>query len=98
MDNNLLLVIASGICAMLFASWKSNWIVKQDEGNDRMKKIGQSISDGAMAFLKAEYRILIIFVIIVACLLGIAANSQGDSWLVSLSFLVGALTSGLAGF
>jgi K(+)-stimulated pyrophosphate-energized sodium pump len=51
-----------------------------------------------MAFLKAEYRILSIFVIIVAILLALAATSQGDSWFVSVSFLVGALASGLAGF
>jgi K(+)-stimulated pyrophosphate-energized sodium pump len=51
-----------------------------------------------MAFLKAEYRVLAIFVVIVGCLLAFAANNQGDSWLVSISFLVGALASGLAGF
>ena len=63
-----------------------------------MEKIGKSIADGAMAFLKAEYKVLAIFVSIVACLLAFAATSQGDSWLVSVSFLVGALASGLAGF
>ena len=63
-----------------------------------MKQIGASIADGAMAFLKAEYRVLAIFVAIVACLLAYAANNQGDSWLVSISFLSGALASGLAGF
>ena len=55
-----------------------------------MKQIGKSIADGAMAFLSAEYRILSIFVVIVAILLAVSANSQGDSWLVSISFLVGA--------
>jgi len=98
MHNNLFYVLCAGIIAMLFSFWKTNWINQQDEGNERMKKIGKSIADGAMAFLKAEYRILAIFVLIVAVLLAIAANSQGDSWLVSVSFLVGACTSGLAGF
>ena len=98
MDKNLYLVLGSGLIAMLFSFWKTGWINKQDEGSDRMKKIGKSIADGAMAFLKAEYRVLAIFVVIVACLLAFAANSQGDSWLVSVSFLVGALASGLAGF
>jgi K(+)-stimulated pyrophosphate-energized sodium pump len=96
--NNLYYVIGAGIVAMLFAFWKTRWINGQDEGSDRMKQIGASISDGAMAFLKAEYRVLIIFIIIVGCLLAFAANNQGDSWLVSISFLVGALASGLAGF
>ena len=99
MENKLLFyVLGAGIFAMFFSFWKTNWINKQDEGSDRMKKIGKSIADGAMAFLKAEYRILSIFVIIVAILLAFAATSQGDSWLISISFLVGASASGLAGF
>ena len=99
MENNFLLyVLGAGVLAMLFSFWKTSWINKQDEGSNRMKKIGESIANGAMAFLKAEYRVLSIFVILVACLLAFAANSQGDSWLVSVSFLVGALASGLAGF
>ena len=96
--NNLYYVIIAGVVAMLYAFWKTSWINSQDEGSDRMKQIGESIADGAMAFLKAEYRVLIIFVVIVGCLLAFAANNQGDSWLVSISFLVGALASGLAGF
>ncbi len=96
--DNLYYVLGAGVLAMLYAFWKTNWINGQDEGTDRMKQIGASISDGAMAFLKAEYRVLAIFVVIVACLLAFAANNQGDSWLVSISFLSGAITSGLAGF
>jgi len=96
--NNLFYVLGAGVIAMLFSFWKTKWINKQDEGSDRMKKIGKSIADGAMAFLKAEYRILSIFVLIVAVLLALAARSQGDSMLISFSFLIGALASGLAGF
>ena len=98
MENNLFYVLGAGVLAMLFSFWKTKWISNQNEGSDRMKKIGKSIADGAMAFLKAEYRILSIFVIVVAVLLAFAAKSQGDSMLVSFSFLVGALASGLAGF
>ena len=96
--NNLFYVLGAGVLAMIFSFWKTKWINSQDEGNERIKKIGKSIADGAMAFLKAEYRILSVFVIVVAILLALAARSQGDSMLISLSFLVGALTSGLAGF
>ena len=96
--DNLYYVLGAGVLAMVYAFWKTGWINKQDEGSDRMKQIGASIADGAMAFLKAEYRVLAIFVVIVACLLAFAANNQGDSWLVSISFLSGAITSGLAGF
>ena len=96
--DNMYYVIGSGILAMLYAFWKTSWINNQDQGSDRMVKIGQSIADGAMAFLKAEYRVLGAFVIIVAILLGLAANQQNQSMLVSVSFLVGAFASGLAGF
>ena len=72
--NNLYYVIGAGVLAMLFAFWKTNWINRQDEGTDRMKQIGASIADGAMAFLKAEYRVLSIFVVAVAILLGFANN------------------------
>ncbi|MBL7013188.1 MAG: sodium-translocating pyrophosphatase [Candidatus Marinimicrobia bacterium] len=97
--NNLLLVVGAGALAMLFSFWKTSWINKQEEGTDRMKQIGASIADGAMAFLKAEYRVLGIFVIAVAVLLGFAnAGRQDSSSLISLSFIVGAVASGLAGF
>ena len=97
--NNLYYVIGAGVLAMLFSFWKTNWINRQDEGTDRMKQIGASIADGAMAFLKAEYRVLSIFVVAVAVLLGLANNGRSDSnSLIALSFVVGALASGLAGF
>jgi K(+)-stimulated pyrophosphate-energized sodium pump len=91
-------VIGAGALAMVYSLWKTNWIEAQDEGTERMKAIGKSIADGAMAFLKAEYRVLGIFVIIVAGLLAFAADSQEQSLLVSVSFLVGAFASALAGF
>ena len=83
MDNKLFYVLGAGVFAMLFSFWKTKWINNQDEGNDRMKKIGANIADGAMAFLKAEYRILSLFVIVVAILLALAARSQDDSMLHS---------------
>ena len=98
MNDAIYLVLASGVIAMLFSFWKTSWINKQDQGTDRMIKIGKSIADGAMAFLKAEYRVLAIFVAIVACLLAFAAQIKGDSMLISVSFLVGASCSALAGF
>ncbi len=97
--NNLLLVVGAGVLAMLFSFWKTTWINKQDEGTGRMKQIGSSIAEGAMAFLKAEYRVLTIFVIAVALLLGFANFGRVDSSaLIAMSFIVGAMASGLAGF
>ena len=86
--NNLYFVIGAGVLAMLYAFWKTSWITAQDEGTDRMKQIGASIADGAMAFLKAEYRVLAIFVIAVAVLLGVANSGRDDSSsLIAVSLL-----------
>ena len=99
MSSNLMFVIGAGVLAMIYSFWKTSWIEAQDEGTDRMKSIGASIADGAMAFLKAEYRVLAIFVLAVAILLGVANHGRADSSaLISLSFVVGAFASGLAGF
>ena len=99
MNDNILLIMIAGALAMLFSFWKTAWINKQSQGNNRMKSIGGSIADGAMAFLKAEYRILAVFVIAVAFILGYANSGRSDSSaMISLSFVVGALASGLAGF
>jgi K(+)-stimulated pyrophosphate-energized sodium pump len=53
MNTNLIFVLGAGVLAMTFAFWKTSWISKQDEGNSRMKSIGLSISEGAMAFFKS---------------------------------------------
>ena len=99
MSSNLMYVIGAGALAMLYAFWKTSWITAQDEGTSRMKQIGASIADGAMAFLKAEYRVLAVFVIAVAVLLSIANSGKADSSpLIALSFIVGAFASAFAGF
>ena len=98
-NSNLFLVLGAGGLAMLFSFWKTSWINKQDEGTERMKQIGASIADGAMAFLSAEYRVLSIFVLSVALVLGFANSGRNDSSvLISMSFIVGAIASGLAGY
>lgn len=86
----------SGGLALLFALWRSGWVRRQDSGNDRMRQIAAYIREGAMAFLGREYRILAIFVGVLAVLL-LVVNS-GPNRLVALSFVVGALASGLAGY
>jgi K(+)-stimulated pyrophosphate-energized sodium pump len=79
--------------------WKSAWVSKQDPGTAKMISIGNAIADGAMAFLKAEYRVLSIFVVVVAILLAWSGSTQeGSSPLIALSFIIGAVCSALAGF
>ena len=97
--NNLYYVIAAAVVAMLYAFWKTNWINNQDEGSDRMKQIGANIAGGAMAFLKAEYRILGVFVLVIAIILFVGYSLKGEGTeLIAVSFIVGAFASGLAGF
>jgi K(+)-stimulated pyrophosphate-energized sodium pump len=93
------LIIGAGMLAMLYSFWKTSWINKQDQGTEKMERIGSNIADGAMSFLKAEYRVLAVFIVVVTVLLGFAnvGNSESSA-LIALSFITGALTSGLAGF
>ncbi len=93
------LVPISGLLALLFAWLRSSWINRQDAGNERMTVIAGHIRDGAMAFLGREYRVLVVFVMIVAVLLAwLNAGKEGTSALIGLSVLAGAFCSGLAGF
>jgi len=88
-----------GVLALVFVFVKSAWVTKQDQGDDKMKRIAKNIADGAMSFLKAEYKILSVFVIAVAILLFFKGNTEeGSNGLVALSFVVGAICSALAGF
>lgn len=88
----------AGIIALLYTLWRSSWINKKEVGTEKMAKIANYISEGAMAFLKAEYRVLSIFVVSVAILLGASADATVSSPFVAVSFIFGALSSALAGY
>ncbi|HMN32154.1 MAG TPA: sodium/proton-translocating pyrophosphatase, partial [Chitinophagaceae bacterium] len=93
------LVPAFGILALLYTFIQSSWVSKQPSGNDRMKEISGHIANGAMAFLKAEYKVLMYFVAIAAILLGImGASNHNSHWSIALAFVFGAVFSALAGF
>ncbi len=107
MDKLIYAVPAAGLLALLFAFWKARWVKKQDAGDDTMKEIARRIQDGAMAFLAREYKVLAGFVVVVAVLLAIVNLGGGEdaaegavqkSPLIALSFVIGAIASGLAGF
>ena len=87
-----------GVISLLFTFWKSSWVSKQDVGSEKMARIAKNISEGAMAFLKAEYKVLSIFVLVVTALMFWSGMSEGSSPLVALSFILGAFCSALAGF
>ena len=90
---------AFGLLGLMFVYIKNIWITKQEVGNEKMATIADNIAKGAMSFLKAEYRILSIFVVCLAVLLYIkGSNEEGSHGMVALSFVVGAICSALAGF
>ena len=90
---------AFGVLALLFVFFKNSWVSKQEVGNEKMARIAKNIADGAMSFLKAEYKILAIFVVAVAILLFFKGQAEeGSNGMVAVSFIVGAICSGLAGF
>lgn len=93
-------VPALGVLGLLYTILKYAWVSKQDAGDEKMKNISTYIADGAMAFLKAEYKILAYFVIITALVLGFMgiSNSEKSHWSIGLSFIIGAVFSALAGF
>src|SRR4029079_10228914 len=78
---------------------KFNWVARQDAGNDRMKEISIYIAEGAMAFLRAEWKILGYFVVLVGILLGLMASSNPTShWSIAIAFVLGAILSATAGY
>ncbi len=92
-------IILSCVLALIYSFIKSKWILKQDQGNNEIKSIAFSIQEGAMTFLKVEYRVLSLFVLAVSILLGfLAFQNEESSILISLSFIMGAFTSGLSGY
>ena len=83
-----------GILALLFATYLARKVARQEEGTGRMKEIAGAISEGARAFLMAEYRILIFFVVVLFVLIGIGIGN----WVTAICFVVGALFSTMAGY
>lgn len=99
MESLIYLIPLTGLSALLYSYLKSAWINKQSTGNEKMTEISKYIREGAIAFLKTEYKVLIFFVAVIATLLAISNYSQqNSSWLIAVSFATGAFASALAGF
>ncbi len=99
MSNITYLVPALGLVGLLVMFFKRGWVVRQDAGSPEMKSIADAIADGALAFLKAEWRVLIVFGLIVSVLLGYSGTLvENSSAFIGVSFLVGAFISAFAGY
>lgn len=94
MNNYMYLVPVTAVIALLFAAYLAAKVSKQDEGTERMKEIAGAIAEGARAFLTAEYKILIIFVLVLFVLIGVGIGS----WVTAVCFVIGALFSTIAGY
>jgi len=99
MENLIYVVPAMGIIGLIYTLIKFNWVAKQDAGTPRMKEISNYIAEGAMAFLKAEWKVLGYFVVIVAILLAVMAQANPNShWSIAIAFVIGAVLSATAGY
>ncbi|MCC6328357.1 MAG: sodium-translocating pyrophosphatase [Acidobacteria bacterium] len=105
MNSVLYLVPAFGVVGLLVMAVKAAWVSKQDAGDENMQVLAKHIADGAMAFLKAEWKILSIFVVITAALLAysgtiheIGGRQIHSSWVICIAFVIGAVFSATAGF
>lgn len=94
MNNYMYLVPIAAVLALLFATYLAAKVNKQDEGTERMKEIAGAIAEGARAFLTAEYKILVIFVLVLFVLIGFGIGS----WVTAVCFVIGALFSTVAGY
>lgn len=104
-DMLIYLIPALGIVGLLVMAIKSAWVSKQDAGDEKMKELAGYIADGAMAFLKAEWKVLSVFVLFVAILLAysgtiheINGKEIHSSWIISIAFIIGAVFSATAGY
>ncbi len=99
MENLIYVVPAMGILGLIYTVIKFNWVSRQDAGTPRMKEISTYIAEGAMAFLKAEWKVLGYFVVIVAILLAVMAQANPNShWSIAIAFIIGAVLSATAGY
>jgi K(+)-stimulated pyrophosphate-energized sodium pump len=99
MDTISLTVPIGGVISLLFATYLFFTVKKQSPGNEKMQELSNAIRDGAMAFLKSEYKVLIIFVIVVSALLFVASFFEASNihWGTTLAFVIGAIFSAVAG-
>ncbi|MEN7547925.1 sodium-translocating pyrophosphatase [Rapidithrix thailandica] len=99
MENFVYVIPLAGIIGLLYTAFQFFWVSKQDDGNDRMRDLAGHIAEGAMAFLKAEWRVLFVFALVVSLLLGWSGTLiETSSWIIGLSFVIGAFFSALAGY
>jgi K(+)-stimulated pyrophosphate-energized sodium pump len=98
MENLIYVLPLFGILALVYMFYLSVWVNKQEVGDEKMKQISTYIREGAMAFLKAEYRVLALFVLIAGILLGIvSAIVPTTHWFIVVAFVIGAVFSAIAG-
>jgi K(+)-stimulated pyrophosphate-energized sodium pump len=84
-----------GVLGIILAAYMASYVLKQDEGNKKVREISEAIKEGAVAFLGREYKILAVFVVVIALILGFVPNL---GWAMAAVFVFGAVSSGLAGY
>ena len=99
MEYFIYLIPALGIIGLAVMAFKAMWVTRQDSGDDKMVRIADHIASGAMSFLKAEWRVLAIFVVFAGALLGWSGTQvEHSSWIIAVTFVIGAVFSATAGY
>ena len=98
MENFMYIIPLFGVIALLYMGYLASWVNKQDAGEEKMKNLAGYVREGALAFLKAEYRVLAIFVVIAGILLAlISFYVPSTHWFIVIAFIIGAVFSAVAG-
>ena len=99
MENLVYILPVFGVIGLIYMADLYSWVSRQDAGEDKMRTISDSIAEGAMSFLKAEYRVLAIYVVIAGTLLGVLSTQVATThWLIVAAFVLGAVFSITAGY
>ena len=92
-----IIIICISLAALVFAFFRAKGLIRHDPGNERMQQIAAFISKGALSFLKMEYKVLSVFVILLAIAIALSADPETSHAVIGFAFIIGASLSALAG-
>ncbi len=97
-ENLMMIIPIFGLIGLAYMAYLAKWVKKQDAGDAKMQKLAGYIKEGALAFLKAEYRMLAVFVVVAGLLLGVVSMMvETTHWFIVVAFVIGATFSAVAG-
>src|SRR3982751_7133400 len=95
LNHAIMLALGCGVIALLYGMFTATWILKQPDGNDRMREIAAAIQTGAKAYLNRQYTTIAVVGVVIFVILGLV---KGLGWITAAGFAIGAIASGAAGY